>query len=182
MGSPASQDLIHILLSGETQDAEPLAFSFVRFTEVDPELAKFYSLSWREISFFSPKVLCWSQTFCIWKQTAFSKLILLWPQNLTCLFSPLESQFPKQWPCCLFTSHRRRRLQTPLGQQFSTGWFCPPGDIWQYLGALLSPTVTGIQQDVPRKLLNALQRTAPQSPRKSDLAPSGGLLRLRWLF
>ena len=102
-----------------------LAFSFGRFT-VDLELAKFSSISWGKISVFSPKVRCGSKKFCIWKQTVFSKLILLWLQNLTCRFSPLELQLSKQWPGYLFTFHKRRSFQTPLDQRFSTGATLPP--------------------------------------------------------
>lgn len=119
-------DLIHILLSGKTQDAERLAFSFGGFTEVDLELAKFYSISQCELSSFSPEVLCWSKKFCIWKQIAFSKLILLWPRELTWLFSTLKLQLPQQWPCYLFTFHRRRSSQKPLDQWFSTSRILPP--------------------------------------------------------
>ena len=168
-------DLLYILLSGETQDSERLAFSFGRFTEVDLELAKFYSVSRCEISVFSPEVLCWSKKFCIWKQIAFSKLKLLWPQNLTCLFSPLELQLPKQWPRYLFTFHKRWSFQTP--QQ---GQFCLPGDIWQYLGAFLSATgwggndgnATGIWWGASSMLLNtamwAQRPTVENYPTPSD--------------
>lgn len=64
----------------------------------------------------------------------FQNRLLLWPQNLTCLFSPLETQLPKQWPCCAFTFHTRKRgfqhLWTsgpPQGGFASQGTF---GDIW----------------------------------------------------
>ena len=130
-----SPDLIHILLPGETQSAEWLAFSCGRFTEVDLELAKFYSVSQCEISIFSLKVLCWRKKFCIWEQIAFWKLTFLWLQNLTWFFWPLELQPPKWGPCCLFTCQRKRRgFQFPQGVGFnrqfaSLGTFL--NDIWR---------------------------------------------------
>lgn len=51
------RDPTHALLSGGTQDAERLAFSFGKFTEVEQEHAKCYPINQCEISIFSPNVL-----------------------------------------------------------------------------------------------------------------------------
>lgn len=117
------------------------AFSFGRFTEVDLELAKFYSVSRGEVSVFSPKVRCGSKKFCTWEQLRFwSWYSVTTKPHLP--FLTLGRQLSKQWAGYLFTFHRRS-FQTPLGQRFSTGAILPPRGHLAMPGAAPSPSVWG---------------------------------------
>jgi hypothetical protein len=133
--------LIHILLSGE---AQRLTFSLGRFTGC-LELAKCYSISCCELSVFSPQVLCWSKKFCIWKQIALSKGLLVWPPN-----SP---DFPDPWSSTVLNDLSTIYLNF-MGEEVSDtswsrpqqGWFCLSGGHWQYLetGLGVCVGITGI--------------------------------------
>ena len=125
------------------------AFSFGRFTEVDLELAKFYSVSHGEMSVFSPKVHCGSKKFCTGEQTAFLKLIFCGHKTPSAFSYPWSVSSPNN-ELAIYSHFIEGVFRHPWARGSQQGQFCLPGDTWQCLGQLrLPPDGAGVMGMLP---------------------------------